>query len=125
MAGENIAEAWISMPDSICPFLTAQQRMQMMLYAQNGDFSPVKNEFEGESRIDSINVINDYLSIQVTDNMHWVITTAAGMIRIEKVISAPMPNTTFLYYDFTWKLLRREHEPFTVEHTDEDKIQYF
>lgn len=122
VAQAQIERAWIDLPDSICPFLTQQQRMDMFLAAKRGEPKPVVNSFDGVSLIDSINVKANYLSIRMTNNLHWEITTAAGMIRIEKVITAPIPSTTYVFYDFAWNFLRREREPFVPFPPDEEYV---
>lgn len=121
----QLTDAWLSMPDTVCPFLTQQQRFHLLQYANAGMTDTIVNRFEGKTYVDSVNLSASYLSVQMTANSRWVITTAASMIRIEKVVSAPLPSTTFYYYDHTWKLLRKEHEPFLIETTAADSLQHF
>ncbi len=125
----QVAEAFLSMPDTICPYLSTQQRVHLVQYAKAGDFSAIPNRFDGEARIDSINLPANYMALHVTSNTRWEITTLAGMICIRQTISfgpseaeetQPRTAECCFFYDFAWNLLRQEREPFRPFSSNEE-----
>ena len=121
----SVAEAWLSMPDSLCPFLSHQHRLQMLQYAKAGLSDTLENKFEGRSYIDSLDLANNYLSVQLTPNLHFSLHTTDSLITIEQVVCAPICNATTCFYSADWRLIRREKQPWRIEQTAEDTIQYF
>ena len=121
----SVAEAWLSMPDSLCPFLSHQHRLQMLQYAKAGLSDTLENKFEGRSYIDSLDLSGNYLSVQLTPNLHFSLHTADSIITIEQVVCAPICNATTCIYSADWRLIRREKQPRKIEQTAEDTIQYF
>ena len=121
----SVAEAWVSMPDSLCPFLSHQHRLQMLQYAKAGLSDTLENKFEGRSYIDSLDLSGNYLSVQLTPNLHFSLHTADSIITIEQVVCAPICNATTCVYSADWRLIRREKQPWKIEQTAEDTIQYF
>ena len=121
----SVAEAWLSMPDSLCPFLSHQHRLQMFQYAKAGLSDTLENKFEGRSYIDSLDLSGNYLSVQLTPNLHFSLHTADSIITIEQVVCAPICNATTCVYSADWRLIRREKQPWQIEQTAEDTIQYF
>ena len=121
----SVAEAWLSMPDSLCPFLSHQHRLQMLQYAKAGLSDTLENKFEGRSYIDSLDLSGNYLSVQLTPNLHFSLHTADSIITIEQVVCAPICNATTCVYSTDWRLIRREKQPWQIEQTAEDTIQYF
>lgn len=124
-AQSAIAEAWLTMPDSLCPFLTEQQRLQVITFAKAGLKDTIPNQFDGVSYPDSINLAQNYISIQMTPNMQVVYTMQDTTIRVEKTVCAPICSTIIQFYSTHWVLLKQEKRPWSIEQTDEDTIQYF
>ena len=121
----SVAEAWLSMPDSLCPFLSHQHRLQMLQYAKACLSDTLENKFEGRSYIDSLDLSVNYLSVQLTPNLHFSLHTVDSIITIEQVVCAPICNATTCVYSADWRLIRREKQPWKIEQTAEDTIQYF
>lgn len=121
----SVAEAWLSMPDSLCPFLSQQHRLQLLQYAKAGLTDTIQNRFEGRSYIDSIDLSGNYLSLQLTPNLHFSLQTADSLITIEQVICAPICNATTCIYSADWRLIRKEKQPWQIEQNAEDSLQYF
>lgn len=125
----QVAEAFLSMPDTICPYLSTQQRVHLVQYAKAGVFSPIPNRFDGEARVDSINLSANYIALHVTSNTRWEITTLAGMICLRQTITfgpfeaednQPRTAECSFFYDFAWNLLRQEKEPFRAFNPNEE-----
>lgn len=133
----QIAEAWISMPDSVCPFLSEQQRLSMMQYAKAGLTDTVVNLLDGKTYLDSINLQAGYISAQMTANMtlEMALESQAAdasadaatteVIRITKTVCAPICSTIVTWYDFAWNVIKREKQPWSIDQTDEDRLQHF
>lgn len=126
------------MPDSVCPFLTEQQRLSMMQYAKAGLTDTIINQFDGKTYLDSINLPAGYLRAQITANMTMELTTesvvlekvenqaiAEERIRVSKTVCAPICSTITTWYDFAWNVLKREKEPWQIEQNDDEKVQHF
>lgn len=131
----QVAEAWVTMPDSICPYLTQQQRYYLLQNATNGTMDTIDNVLGGKTVVDSVNLKSNYLSVQMTANMNWKLylafdydkTTQSTVkyLCLESTVCAPRCSTFKRYYDFAWNLMFSRHEPFVIEQTDEEKEQLF
>lgn len=137
-AQAQVAEAWITMPDSLCPFLTEQQRLSMLQYAKAGLTDTIANQFEGKSYLDSVDLQHNYISAQITGNMQMELTTedkivaeegdeaiAECVYRIRTTVCAPLCSTITKWYNRLWELIRSEKEPWDIERTEEDRMQHF
>lgn len=121
----QIAEAWFSMPDSVCPFFTQQQKAFVIMQASNSqNRAPITNKFDGQSFVDSISFSGNYIALRVAENMTWIMRVKDDVISIQQTVTAPRPSSFTLYYDKSWNLIRREHEPFVLEETDAERIDY-
>jgi len=131
----QLAEAWINMPDSLCPYLNSTQRLQLYQYASAGSFDTITNSFDGKTVVDSINSQVGYLSLQVTPTLHWRLFIVYDLdkqtgesrkyIGLVSECCAPRCSTFRTIYDLDWNLIERRHEPFILEENDDERKQYF
>ncbi|MBQ0033771.1 MAG: DUF3256 family protein [Bacteroidales bacterium] len=134
----QVAIAWINLPDSICPFLQEQQRFTLLQYAKAGLKDSIENQFDGHSYIDSINLTDGFIRAQIAPNMTLELATEAQIVaqegdeaiaednnRVSITVCAPICSTITTWYDKNWKFLRREKQPWSIEQTEEEKLQHF
>lgn len=121
----QLAEAWISMPDTVCPFLNQQQRFHLLQYANAGKTDTITNRFDGKTYVESLDNARGVMVVRMTKKSRWAITVTEQEISIRREVEAPNRAATTTYYDHAWNFLRREHEHLKIEQTEDDSIQYF
>jgi len=126
----QIAEVWLSMPDSLCPYLNEQQRLSMLQFAKAGLTDTIENQLEGTTYFDSVALDRNYIAVQMTSNLQVVLTIdkaadGSEQLCMRQTICAPICSTITTWYDFAWNMLRREKEPWEIEQTDEERQQLF
>lgn len=137
-SAQQVAEVWISMPDSVCPFINEQQRLSLIQYAKAGLTDTIVNQFDGKTYLDSVDLQNNYISAQITANMRMELTTERIIvlqvedeavvdecIRIRTTVCAPICSTFTTWYDFVWNIIKREKSPWQIDQTDDEKVQHF
>lgn len=137
-SAQQVAEVWISMPDSVCPFINEQQRLSLIQYAKAGLTDTIVNQFDGKTYLDSVDLQNNYISAQITANMRMELTTERIIvlqvedeavvdecIRVSKTVCAPICSTFTTWYDFAWNIIKREKSPWQIDQTDDEKVQHF
>ena len=124
-AQAQVAQVWVSMPDSLCPYLSAQHRKVLWEQAARGIFDTIPNQLGGRSYIASIDKENNALSVQLTRSMKMELTLQADTIVLTETVCAPLCSTLTRYYTYAWMLLSETRSKWDAEQTDEEKEQLF
>ena len=125
MVRAQIAEIWVSMPDSVCPYLNAQQRKQMFDRAMNGVFVPTVNQLNGTSLIEAVDLPGNTLRVRYSQVQVTEIQAGNDTIVIIDHVCAPVCSTLTRRYNYAWMLLSAERSKWDAELTDEEKEQLF
>lgn len=126
-AVSQVREAWMLMPDSVCPYLNRQQRLNLLRYAEMGVLDTVRNALDGRSWVDSISL--EQITVHLTPNLTWQVrvlpadsiaqhapaAAANTGICVKATLCAPICTEARYYYDTLWQLLKREATPPTFE----------
>lgn len=124
-AQAQVAQVWVSMPDSLCPYLNAQHRKVLWEQAARGVFDTIPNQLGGQSFITAIDKENNVLSVQLTQSMTMELTLQTDTIVLTETVCAPLCSTLTRRYNYAWMLLSETHSPWDAEQTDEEKEQLF
>ncbi|MCQ2335295.1 MAG: DUF3256 family protein [Paludibacteraceae bacterium] len=125
MMQAQIAELWIGMPDSLCPYLSQQQRYYLIQYAKQGTIDTVSNNMQGRTYIDTLDVQHDYLRVQMTQKMTWELRTDSSTYSIRTTVCTPKCASITRYYSPLWEYMGMLHEPIVLEESEEEIEQHF
>lgn len=96
----SIYETFVSMPDSLCPFLTPQQRLTLVKYAEAQANDSVENLFGGYS---SIRVSQEnYLTCSVAEGVNYTLLLQADTIVFVQTVCAPLCASQVARYVANW-----------------------
>lgn len=109
-SAQSVADLWISMPDDIVPYLTVNQKKEMIECDRIGVDSSVKNKLEGNTAIDTLSesygkfLVSNSRSLQLVklptdnDSILMVIDTHLG----------PKAHSEASFYTLNWDKLSEE-----------------
>lgn len=120
----QLMQTWIGMPDSICPYLSSQQRKHMVDAAVRNTFDTITNLLDGKSYVEAISIKENSMRVRLTDNMSIEITCTDSFITIEQVICAPLCSTLTRVYTTDWVLTEQKISEWNPELTEEEKKVY-
>lgn len=128
----QIAQVWIGMPDSLCPYLNVQQRKLLLDNAVKGVFDSIPNQLGGTSQMESLDKANNSLRVRLSKSLTMQLTLhldtlqlAGSTVEIEQTLCAPICATLTRQYSLTWTLLSQTMSKWDAELTDEEKEQLF
>lgn len=110
VSAQSVADLWISMPDDIVPYLTLNQKKEMIECDRIGVDSSVKNKLEGNTAIDTLSesygkfLVSNSRSIQLVklptdnDSILLIIDTHLG----------PKAHSEASFYTLKWDKLSDE-----------------
>ena len=104
----SMRDVWLSMPDSILPYLNKNQRLEHLDFLDMHVTSEVKNLLGGEGRMDTLTA--DYTMVHLTaaSTLQMKLLTQSDstqLICFVKTFHAPEPESSVLFYDQNWKLV--------------------
>lgn len=99
-----VAEAWLTMPDSIVPYLNATLRTTMLDLARIKAGSEVSNALEGKSAIDSIGTHFMHITLSTVADMQLALlpTDSTHVICTIMSYGKPALESAIAFYDKTW-----------------------
>ena len=100
-----VRQLFVSMPDSLCPYVDMKQRLLMMEYARQGMTDSVENIYGGKSRVTS--VTDNYICAQVAEGfMLELLSDTAGFYLIQ-TSCAPICSSIVKRYIANWMFQQR------------------
>lgn len=128
----QIAQVWIGMPDTLCPYLNMHQRKLLFDNASKGVFDSIPNQLGGSSQMESLDKTENSLRVRLSRSLTMRLTLridslqlANSTIELEQVLCAPICSTLTRQYSLSWKLLTESKSKWDAELTDEEKEQLF
>jgi len=131
-AQAQIAQVWVGMPDSLCPYLNIQQRKLLLDNALKGVFDSIPNQLDGSSQMVSLDKDNNSISIRLTHSLTMQLLLQVdtmqvenSTIQLEQTVCAPICSTLSRQYSLSWVLLSETRSKWDAEVSDEEKEQLF
>jgi len=131
-AQAQIAQVWVGMPDSLCPYLNIKQRKLLLDNALKGVFDSIPNQLGGSSRMESVDKVNNSVSVRLTRAMTMQVSLLVdtmqvenSVIQVDQTVCAPICSTLSRQYSLSWVLLAETRSPWDAEVSDEEKEQLF
>ena len=128
----QIAQVWIGMPDSLCPYLNIQQRKLLLDNALKGVFDSIPNQLGGSSQMEAVDKANNSLRVRLTRSLTMQLSLRVdtlhlenSTIQLEQTLCAPICSTLFRQYSLSWILLAQTRSKWDAEQSDEEKEQLF
>ena len=128
----QVAQVWIGMPDSLCPYLNVQQRKLLYDNALKGVFDSIPNQLGGSSQMELLDKTNNSLRVRLSRSLTMqlalrvdTLQPANSTIEIEQTLCAPICSTLTRQYTLSWTLLAATMSKWDAELTDEEKEQLF
>ncbi len=107
---QDVGDMWISMPSGMTPYLTANQKKEMVECARAGLDASVVNELQGTTKADTLSPSYGRFTLSASRRMDLIRLPRAGADSIFCVIDtrlAPAAESTVDFYDGSWRLLPR------------------
>lgn len=104
--GKNIQDIWLSMPDSVIPFIDRSHRIEMLDFANMGVAVQVDNQLRGKSRMDTLTA--DFIGVGLTErsSMQIKLLPFVGGDSILCVVHSYQSDaveSTVAFYDGDWE----------------------
>lgn len=103
--GQSMQKLWISMPDSIVPYLNEQVRSNMVEAIGSGE--KTDNLVSGQSHIDTLTC--DYLKAQISEAATIEIKRMFSAVQNDSIVACvstfygPEPESKLTFFDATWQ----------------------
>lgn len=124
-AQAQIEQVWVSMPDSLCPYLNVQQRKFMLDYALRGSLDTIPNQLQGRSCIEQLDRTHNILRVRLTSALTAELQAGTDTITLIETVCAPLCSTLTRHYNYAWMLLGESRSAWDAEQTEEEKKQLF
>ena len=128
----QIAQVWVGMPDSLCPYLNIQQRKMLLDNALKGIFDSIPNQLGGSSQIEAVDKANNSIRVRLTRSLTMQLSLQVDTlqlenttIRLEQTLCAPICSTLIRQYSLSWVLQDETRSLWDAEQSDEEKEQLF
>lgn len=104
---QKIDHYYVEMPDMLNPVISKQQRMELLEYFKADMGDSIENRFNKQTRIFSLDTINNHILVQNTDvstfEMKLLESNNDTIIGIIKTICAPICRSTVDFYNLNWQ----------------------
>lgn len=101
----SVMDAFITIPDTVCPYFTAEQRMQLI----TPPYRPVRNVLEGQSQLDSISADAQYMRITFSNGFNIELQVIANQqYLLKENICAPVCTSVSRIYTSEWILVNKK-----------------
>ncbi len=107
----NVRDAFLTMPDTLCPFLDKVQRYYLLTAAAEGTLDTVQNRFNGESSI--IELQPNVLRVHIAEGVEYDLLIQTDTITLIQTVCAPICASVVKQYDSLWQYLRTIHPSIT------------
>lgn len=107
-AQKNMREVWVTMPDSVIPYLNHKLRVELADYWDMKADAKVKNRMDGETKL--IKMSCGYMKLELngsTDASIRLLPTSDStyIICMIKTLKAPAEESSVMFYSSEWKPL--------------------
>lgn len=125
LRAQTVALCWVALPDTLCPYFTAEQRFQLLSSAQQGEYPERDNLLGGKSHIDTLDLKAGYLRVSLTASMTQELWYGGdSVLTLRNTYCTPRCTELERRYDpATFRLLSREIRTFRPDSTE--LIPYF
>lgn len=111
-AQKSMREVWVTMPDSVIPYLNQKLRAELIDYWDMKAEAKVKNILGGNTKLEELN--DKFMAVKLngnTDVSFRLLNTADSsyIICMVKTISAPAKESTVSLYSSDWQPLNGEY----------------
>ena len=101
----TMREAWLSMPDSLLPYLNKNLRLEHVDFVDMNVPSEVKNLLQGEGRLDTLTA--NYVSLRLNESRTlqmrlFTRTDSTQFIALVNTFHAPEPESTLRFFTTDW-----------------------
>ena len=109
ISATSVKDVWVSMPDSIAPYLNQKLRLECADLYEMGAKAEVQNLLKGTSKIDTLSA--NYLQAQLSDACQLQLcilprTEGDSLICMIKTFAGPEKESSVQMYSMQWKLLQ-------------------
>lgn len=98
-----VGQLFLSMPDSLCPYLDMKQRVVLLEYANQNLSDSVDNIYGGHSSVTA--KTDNYLCIQVTDGISLELLTDSDSFCLIQTACAPICSSIVKRYFANWMFI--------------------
>lgn len=117
MTGRNMQEVWLSMPDSIIPFIDRSHRIEMLDFALMNANATTDNRLQGKSRIDTLT--SNFMKVELTESSNLqikLLPTAGGDTLICMIHSykSDAIESVICFFNTDWKKAAVDLPHFTL-----------
>ena len=110
MSAQSIKQTFLSMPDTLCPFFSPQQRLQLLrLYDAQAPDSLV-NLFGTKSKITFLT--EQQLTMSITNDVEYQLLQKADTTYFIQTVCAPICSSVVKAYIANWMYVGRVNAPF-------------
>lgn len=105
---QSVKAAWLSMPDTLSPYLSKAQRAECIDLKEKNLEAKVTNMLQGETILDTLTAVylRATLSQSATLQMRVMPTDGAdSLICVVKTLRAPAKESEISFYDSSWRPL--------------------
>ena len=110
-SAQSVADLWISMPDELVPYLTLNQKKEMIECRKIGVDSKVKNKLQGDTDIDTLSA--DYGKFIVSNSreieMVKLPTKNDSILLVIDTYKGPLAHSKAAFYTLEWGILPSEN----------------
>lgn len=104
----NMKDIWLSMPDSIIPYLDKNLRLQFLDYESLHVNTTVTNKLHGESKLDTLT--SDFIRVQLSQSSSIEIkrlpyATGDSILCVIKTYGTDMKESQIAFYNQQWDML--------------------
>ncbi|WP_092110998.1 DUF3256 family protein [Prevotella sp. KH2C16] len=108
LSAKSVREMWLSMPDSIIPYLNNNQRIELVDFVNLNVKSEVNNLLGDSTVLDTLSI--DYLHLTVNPSVRIELkmlpfTNADSILCMIKTLNGPEFESIIDFYDKDWKRL--------------------
>ncbi|MCI6161056.1 MAG: DUF3256 family protein [Prevotellaceae bacterium] len=124
----TMREAWLSMPDSILPYLNKGLRAELIDFLDMKTASKVSNLLQGESRVDTL--ISDFISLHPNRSTQIQLkllpcVDSTQVICLVKTFYAPEAESEISFYTSNWEAMDgRKFGIGNIKATESDIFKY-
>ena len=108
VSAKSMKEIWISMPDSMIPYLTKNLRTEMVDFVNMNIHADVKNKLQGTSEIDTLQATYMKANLNKVSTIQMKLLPTSDKDTITCVVKnffGPAPESEIAFYSQEWKLL--------------------
>ncbi len=100
----RVQDALLTMPDTLCPYLTVAQRGYLLQLSKTNERDTVINNFGGKSTL--VDITNNTLQLHIAEGITYTLLTANDTITFIQTACAPICSSIVQQYTSDWKYIQ-------------------